>query len=317
MNKSSLSSQIDKFRGKKVVVVGDIMLDHFIYGDVDRISPEAPVPVVAFQKEKFVPGGAANIAANIAALGGVPLMVGMVGHDASGKSVLEKLREMGVDTSYVIKKERVNTIEKIRIVARGQQIVRLDKEAINRPSDKDEAYFINILPQVIKEGDAVVLSDYAKGFITPNIAQSAILCAIKLKKSVLVGTKSKIVDHFKGATLATPNHKEAEVISEVEDMKQAALVIQKKLGSKVLITQGKNGMTLFEDKKELHFPTKAREVVDVVGASDTVSASLATALAAGVPLYDAITIANHAAGIVVGKAGTAVVTVEELKASLA
>jgi len=306
---------IDKFKGKKIAVIGDIMLDHFIYGEVDRISPEAPVPVVAFQKEKFVPGGAANIASNIAALGGQAFMIGMVGHDIPGKNVLEKLREFGVDTSYVIKKEKIYTTEKIRVVARGQQIVRVDKEVVNAPSQKDEEGICLNIQKAIKDSDAVILSDYAKGFVTPKIAEVSIATANKFKKPILVGTKSKVVSHFKGATLATPNHKEAEAIAEVSDMKQAVKIIQKQLNCNVLVTQGASGMTLFEGAKELHFPTKAREVVDVVGASDTVSASLAISLASGAPIYDAITVANHAAGIVVGKAGTAVVTPEELRTS--
>ncbi len=307
---------VNNFKGKKIGVIGDLMLDHFIWGDVERISPEAPIPVVLAHKESFIPGGAGNTASNIAALGGKVFLVGLAGKDEAGKKLISEFQKIDVDTSGVLISSQKPTIQKIRIVARGQQVVRVDKENTEYISKDIEKKLISFILPNIKEWDGIVVSDYAKGVITKNFAQTLVKLAVKHKKPIICDVKPKHAPYFKNATLLSPNHKECLEIAGVEDERQAGKIIQKQFNCSVLLTQGARGVTLFGNKEIKHFPAMAKEVFDVSGAGDTTVAVATLALASGANLEQASIIANHAAGIVVGKLGTAVVFPQELKQNL-
>ncbi len=313
MQTHKLIKIVNNFKGKKIGVIGDLMLDHFIWGDVERISPEAPVPVVLVARESFVPGGAGNTAANIAALGGKAFIVGLVGKDFAGKTLLEEFKKHGVKTEGVIEHSQKPTIQKIRVIAQGQQIVRVDKEDAKYVDGDVGKKLLEFIALNIKEWDGLVVSDYAKGLINKNLAEAIINLAIKYKKPIIGDVKPKHAPFFKNATLLSPNHKEALEISGASDIKKAGKIIQKQLNCSVLLTQGAEGATLFENNKIKHFSAVTREVFDVSGAGDTVVAAAALALAAGANLEQAAVIANYAAGIAVGKLGTAVVLPGELK----
>ncbi len=316
MDKKNLIELLASFKGKKIGVLGDLILDQYILGDVERISPEAPVPILVAKKEVFFPGGSGNVASNIAALGGKPFILGLIGKDGAGKHLLKEFKSKNIDTSGIIKVSNKSTIEKIRVVARGQQLVRIDKENISEINSLIEKKVINFVSYYIKDWDGLVISDYGKGFITRNLAKIIINLAKRYKKQIIGDTKPKHVDYFKNITLLTPNYKEATEMAQINDIKKAGKIIQKKLNCNVLITQGPGGMTLFEKNKTQWFPTKAREVFDVTGAGDTVVAVVALSLASGATLKEAAIIANHAAGIVVGKRGTATVSIKELENDL-
>ena len=317
MEKDKLIKIVNNFKGKKAGVIGDLMLDHFIWGDVERVSPEAPVPVVLVKKESFMPGGAGNTAANISALGGDVFLMGLVGKDFAGKVLLEELEKMGVETQGVLEHSQKPTIQKIRIVAKIQQVVRVDKEDPQYIGSDIEKKLLEFIASHIKEWDCLVVSDYAKGLVTENLAKTLVNLAVKYKKPVICDIKPKHAEFFKNATLLSPNRKESLAISGASDINEAGKIIQKKLNCSVLLTQGPEGATLFENNKVKHFPSMARETVDVSGAGDTVVAAAALALATGANLERASVIANYAAGIVVGKLGTATVSQKELKNILA
>jgi len=307
---------VNNFQGKKIGVIGDLMLDQFIWGDAERISPEAPIPVVLATKETFMPGGAGNTANNIASLGGRAFMIGLVGQDQAAQQLLRELKTKGINTTGIIKTPKRTTIQKIRVVARGQQVVRVDKEKDNPVDGQAKKKIISFIAFHIKNWDALVISDYAKGLVTQDLTQKIIALAKKHQKPILGDTKPKNASYFKNVTLLIPNYKEAIEISGVEDLKKVGRKIQKQLNCDVIITQGAQGMTLFEKRKIKKFPTKAKEVFDVSGAGDTVVAALALSLVSGANLEEATCIANYAAGIVVGKLGTATVFPEELKREL-
>ena len=319
MSQEDIIKFIARFKDKKIGVVGDLILDHFISGDVERISPEAPVPVLIVEKEIFVVGGAGNVAMNIAALGGKVFISGVIGKDDAGKILLKefKRKNKNIDTTGIVKIDSP-TIRKTRVVARGQQLVRLDlnKEYIPSDSNQAEKRIIKFVSSHIKNWDALVISNYAKGLMTKKLAEAIVNLARRYKKQIIVDTKPKHAYFFKNITLITPNDEEAMEIAGVDDVMKAGKIIQKKLKCNVLITQGSRGMTLFEGKKVEWLPTKAKEVFDVTGAGDTVMAALVLSLASGLNLRQAIVVANHAAGIVVAKRGTAVVSAEELKNDL-
>jgi len=313
METDKLIKIIDNFKGKKIGVIGDLMLDHFMWGDVERISPEAPIPVVLVSKESFVPGGAGNTAANIAALGGKVFIVGLVGNDSAGKTLLSEFKKLGINTGGVLLHGQKPTTQKIRIIARSQQVVRVDKEDTKYISSDSEKKLLEFIASRIKEWDGLVVSDYAKGVITENLGKALVNLSVRHNKPIICDVKPKHAPFFKNATLLSPNHKESLVIAGVSDMNEAGKIIQKQLNCNVLLTQGAEGVTLFENKKIKHFSAMAREVFDVSGAGDTVAAVASLSLAAGANLEQATIIANRAAGIVVGKLGTATVNPEELK----
>ncbi|MDO8676872.1 MAG: PfkB family carbohydrate kinase [Candidatus Azambacteria bacterium] len=315
MKKESLFKLIDGFKGKKICVIGDLMLDHFIFGDATRISPEAPVPVVLVEREVFTPGGAGNVAANIASLGGKVWVIGRIGRDAAGLRLTQELQKKAIIDSQILKTSQP-TIKKFRVIAGGQQIVRVDHERNKESSRMEKKILIRNVLSGIKDWDVVVVSDYAKGFITPDIVRNIIKIAKKYKKCVIADAKPAVALACRNVDAITPNLLEAQAISKVTGLKEAGHIIQKRLNCSVLITQGAQGMTLFHKNQTKRFPAQAREVFDVAGAGDTVTATLALALASGAKLEDAAFLANRAAGIAVGKSGTAVILPEELKRNL-
>ncbi len=314
METEKIARIIDNFKGKKIGVIGDLMLDQFIFGDTERLSPEAPVPVVVFSKEIYTLGGAANTAHNIASLGGDVFLVGVIGKDTGGSQVLKQLKNIG-SKGVVVLKDR-QTTHKTRIVSQGQHIVRLDKEQSSAISKEAEKKIISVISANIKNWDIVLISDYNKGVVTPNVIANILKLAKKNGKKVIADVKPANAQYFKNVFLLVPNQKEAFLISGSSDAKTAGKIIQKNLQCNVLVKQGADGMTLFENNKTTSFPAKAKEVFDVSGAGDTVLATLSLALCAGADLKEAAMIANHAAGISVGKVGTATVLPEELKEDL-
>ncbi len=310
--------------GRKVLVYGDAMLDEFVWGDVTRISPEGPVPVVDVRRESSHLGGAANVLANLRALGSGAGLVGVVGDDGAGERLRAELKAAGArdgDATLVVDASRPTTV-KTRIIAHSQLVVRADRER-RAPVDAEiEESIIESLRRLVPGADAFVVSDYDKGAVTPRVLSEILPAAVGAGVPVLVDPKIRNFDSYRPATLVTPNHHEALRVTGSEDdsdegMARAARAIRERLGCRsVLITRGERGMTLLEEDGEpTYVPTAAREVYDVTGAGDTVIATLASALAAGASLVEAATLANHAAGVVVGKVGTATATAEELVAS--
>lgn len=305
-----------------VVVLGDIMLDEFVWGDVTRISPEAPVPVVEVRRESAHLGGAANVLANLVALGARASIVGVVGDDAAGQRLRTELREASTaqtDEMIVIDSSRPSTV-KTRIIAHNQTVVRADRERRAPVDAQTEDRIIGVLSRELKEASAFLVSDYDKGAVTPRILNKILPVAYGRGIPVLIDPKIRNFDAYRPATLITPNHQEALRLTGTEDdtdegLKHAARLIRERTGcDSVLITRGPDGMMLMEGAQEepVYVATAAREVYDVTGAGDTVIATLAASLAAGASMLEAAILANHAAGIVVGKVGTATATASEL-----
>lgn len=296
----------------RLLVVGDVMLDRYWFGDVSRISPEAPVPVVRVEKREERLGGAANVARNAAALGAQTALLGVVGKDEAGDMVDRMLTELGIRSS-LNRDPSISTIIKLRVIGRQQQLLRIDFEA--PPADtvlRDKLTQFNAL---LPEYETILLSDYAKGSLV-NVTHM-IEAAKKLGKRILVDPKGDDFSPYKGASIITPNKSELKRIvgnwKTEEELTTKAQRLRAELDLEaLLLTRSEEGMTLYTDKAVHHFPTKAREVYDVSGAGDTVIATLAVMLGAGAPLEEAVEVANHAGGIVVGKLGTATVTREEL-----
>ncbi len=308
---------INNFRGKKIGVIGDLMLDQFIFGQVHRISPEAPVPVVLFEKETYVLGGAANTAHNIASLGGDVFLVGAIGQDDAGNEFLRQVKKNAMSDKGIFTVPRYFTTQKSRVIARGQQVVRVDREQAESLGKKIEDTVMRFISKHMAGWDGVIVSDYGKGFITEKIAKEIIRLARVHKKPVVGDVKiTRHARYFDGIDVLKPNAAEAFAISQCHDITEAGKKIQKELHCDVLVTQGADGMTLFERKKVTHVPALAKEVVDIVGAGDTVAAAVCLALSVGASLEESMIIANHAAGIVVSKAGTATVDFKELKKGL-
>ncbi|HEX8422166.1 MAG TPA: D-glycero-beta-D-manno-heptose-7-phosphate kinase [Pyrinomonadaceae bacterium] len=307
--------------GRRIVVYGDVMLDEFVWGDVTRISPEAPVPVVDIRRESVRLGGAANVLANLNALGARASVVGVVGRDRAGERLLAALEEacaLHPSERLVTDESRPTTI-KTRIIAHNQLVVRADRERRIPVDAATEDQLIATLIAALPEADAFVVSDYDKGAVTPRILTEILPRATERGIPVLVDPKIRNFDAYRPATLVTPNHHEALRLTNTEDdsdagMAHAARLIRARLNCEsVLITRGEHGMMLLErDAAPVYVATVAREVYDVTGAGDTVIATLAAALAARASLVEAAAFANHAAGIVVAKLGTATASAEEL-----
>lgn len=308
---------MQNLKDARILVVGDVMLDEYWEGNTQRISPEAPVPVVHVQKQYFKAGGAANVALNIAALQGRALLLGMVGDDAESIKLNKLLKDHHVE-SHLIKLKNIPTIKKLRVLSQHQQLIRTDFE--NNLTEVDKTDLLAAFKKLLNEIDVVIISDYGKGTLS-QITQ-LIKIARAEKKQVLVDPKSLDFAVYKGASIITPNFKEFEaVVGEVKndaDMQKRArkLIKDCHLGG-LLVTRGAQGMSFIEASGHaFHVPTKAQEVFDVTGAGDTVIAVLGMALAVGVDMEASIHLANTAAGIVVGKMGTATVTNEELQAAI-
>jgi D-beta-D-heptose 7-phosphate kinase/D-beta-D-heptose 1-phosphate adenosyltransferase len=318
----STDGVLAKFPRARILLVGDLMLDEFVWGRVSRISPEAPVPVVWVQRESVMPGGAANVANNIAALGGRVIPVGVVGEDRWGQTLLRELQARRIDTDGIIRSSRPTTV-KTRVIAHHQQVVRVDREPPEPLAERLIDRLIEAALERIPEVDAVVLEDYGKGVVARRLLEAVIGAARRQRKIVTVDPKEEHFDLYRGITALTPNRMEAgqgvgrELKSDADVAWAGAAILQRLGCEAVLITLGEDGMWLFErGGKQTRIPTVAREVFDVAGAGDTVIAAFTLALASGAPMASAARLANQAAGIVVGKLGVAVVTPKELSAAL-
>ena len=318
------NAMISRFEDVTVLVVGDIILDQFIWGKVSRISPEAPVPVVEVQEETFLLGGAANVVNNILSLGGRSLLCGVIGNDEFGKKLLDSLGDKGISNKGIIIQKDGRTTLKTRVVAdRGQQVVRFDRENNEQLDQKLRERLLQFIRSHLGEVDSVILSDYGKGVLSEDLIREINEGAKGEGRMVVVDPKMDNFDYYKGMTLITPNKFEAEIASGVkivdeESLNRAGEILQDRFRSQaVLITLGEEGMTLFErGKQAVNIPTVAKEVYDVTGAGDTVVAVITLAKAAGASFTEAAEIANYAAGIVVGKVGTATVSPDELKEAI-
>ncbi|MBU2600380.1 D-glycero-beta-D-manno-heptose-7-phosphate kinase [bacterium] len=319
----NLSEIINRFKEINVLVVGDVMMDEFVWGEVTRISPEAPVPIVEVVSQSFIPGGAANVANNIMSLGGKVALIGVIGNDGIGRKLSFELgiKHISVD-KLVVDYERP-TILKSRIIASQQQIVRVDKELRKPIGEEIEAKVIANIEEQMAEVNIIVISDYGKGVITKNLVEKIVNLSQRDHKKVIVDPKVENYLEYKEITLITPNLKEASEMSKInikslEDLVAAGDKILNDLSCKVaVITRGKEGMSIFEkEKTAIHIPTIAKEVYDVAGAGDTVVSVMALALALDLDFVNAAILANCAAGIVVGKTGTATVTPLELTANI-
>lgn len=314
---------IQAMPARKIVILGDVMLDEFVWGDVTRISPEAPVPVVDIRRESIHLGGAANVLANAAALGAQPCVIGVIGNDPAGERLrkqLEAASPLQKEDFLVVDQDRPSTV-KTRIIAHSQLVVRADRELRTPINGAVQERIVSALKEALRDADAFVVSDYDKGVVTQNILEE-ILPAAYARMPVLIDPKLRNFPSYRPASLITPNHHEALRMTSLEEdsdegLHQAAREIRARLGcDAVLITRGDRGIMLLEgDGEPVFVGTTAREVYDVTGAGDTVIATLATALSAGASMLEAATLANHAAGIVVGKVGTATITDAELLAT--
>ncbi len=324
MTSASAREVVSRLAGRSVLVLGDLMLDHFVVGRVTRISPEAPVPVVRFEREEYRLGGAANVAANLVSLGARVTVVGVVGADPAADRLRELLARAGIPADGVLTDPSRPTTTKTRVVTeRNQQVSRIDYESDVDLQAEVEAKVAAALEAAAASADAVVVSDYLKGTVTRGVAGRAIEAARARGVPVVVDPKVPHVDRYGGATLVTPNHHEAEAVTLLpirtpDEAREAARAFRARAGcDAVLITRGEHGMWLLDAGGAEHgLAAAAREVSDVTGAGDTVTATIALGLAAGASLLDAATLANHAAAIVVGKFGPATVTREELLGSL-
>ncbi|MBN2097939.1 MAG: D-glycero-beta-D-manno-heptose-7-phosphate kinase [Candidatus Omnitrophica bacterium] len=315
----ALKRIIANFKCAKILVIGDLILDEFIWGKVNRISPEAPVPVVWVNSESFMPGGAANVANNIHALGAQAYICGVIGADERGRVLTDELRRKNIDVEgIVIDNERPTTL-KTRVIAHHQQVVRIDRENVEEIDDNLIGQILTFLKEKISAVDALLIEDYGKGLIVPKLLQEVVALARKHRKIITVDPKEHHFNFYQQATLLTPNHHEAakamgKEINSEDDLEQAGRSLLERLAAKaILITLGENGMRLFEkNKHSVHIPTVAQEVFDVSGAGDTVISAATVALAARASALEAAQLANYAAGIVVGKVGVNVATQEEL-----
>ncbi len=318
MNQDRYLQLVSGFARARILVLGDVMLDRFVYGKTERISPEAPVPVLLQSHETVMPGGAANVARNIASLGGKATLIGAVGEDAAAADLAGALARLEIGTAFVAAPGRPTSV-KTRFVADHQQIVRVDQE-VKGDLGEHAAALLEHLVAHLSQADVIVLSDYAKGVLSDRVVRQAIALARQAGKPVVVDPKSADIARYDGATLLTPNLGEAAAAARlsgtddgsVQAMAEALLTAAPQLSS-VIITRSADGMSLAERGKPVrHLPVAAREVFDVSGAGDTVVATLSVALAAGASLAEAAELANLAAAIVVGKLGTAEVWIDEL-----
>lgn len=315
---------LEKFPRTRLLVIGDIMVDEYIWGEVHRISPEAPVPIVEVQSESLRLGGAANVANNIRSLGGEVVICGTAGDDFMGQKLKELLKTIGVSAEGVFSEEGRPTTLKTRVIAHSQQVVRFDREVRGNVSKKITRQALEFTEAQLPEIDAIVISDYAKGMITPALLRALIPLCKQRGKIMTVDPKIPHFSEYRGVTLMTPNHHEAGMalnmtIKTEQDIVLAGKRLLEQVDARaILITRGKEGMSLFEkgNSRVFHVSAMARTVYDVTGAGDTVIGVLTLALAAGGTLLDAVLLSNLAAGLAVGKLGTATITPEELKAAL-
>jgi D-beta-D-heptose 7-phosphate kinase/D-beta-D-heptose 1-phosphate adenosyltransferase len=312
---------LDRFEKAKVLCVGDVMLDRYIHGSVTRISPEAPIPVLKIDRETMMLGGAGNVINNIAALGGTGYFATVIGADEAGKSVTGLIETLSDANSLIVDKTRPTTI-KTRFVSGSQQLLRADQEIVGPVSEEAEEALISYIDKIIGSVGAVIISDYAKGVVSARLAAAVIAAARKHSVPVIVDSKIDSYSRFKGASVLKPNRRELSLAtgmpagSDAEVTAAARMLIATTGVEAVIATRSEQGMSVVTNAKAVHLHTLAQEVFDVSGAGDTVAASLGLALASGASLVEAAEIANHAAGIVVGKIGTASVRLSELRTAL-
>ena len=324
----ALNRAVSRFSDVRILVIGDIIVDQFIWGTVSRISPEAPVPVVNVNREEFLLGGSANVLKNIYSLGGTGALCGIIGDDAMGEQLQELVRNLPSTVEGIVRGERPTTV-KARVIAQGQQVVRFDREKTGVLSKGPLEQMIGFLERHLADFDAVIVSDYSKGVINEPFMirlhqlRNDIMQSESRKLPLIVDPKPANIHRFVGATVITPNHHEASLMSGIEihgdtELLAAARHIKEDIGCEaVLITRGEAGMALLlEDDSFVTIPTMAKEVYDVTGAGDTVAATLALGLGAGCSMTDAAVMANYAAGVVVGKVGTSSVTAGELRKAM-
>lgn len=299
------------------------MLDRYFWGSVTRISPEAPVPVVALEETSLRAGGAANVAANIYALGAIPFLLGVIGADSDGEELMDVLGTEGLNTGMILRSGSRKTTIKTRVVAHGQHVVRVDSETRTPLDDTDTKDLLRTFTAILDDVDAVVLSDYDKGTFTPRIVRSIIDASRKAGKPVLIDPKGKDYSKYRGATLLTPNRKEAAEAAHLAEhlpelvSRSGAILLQDIDVEHVLITESENGMTLFsKDSSKVHFDAHSKEVFDVTGAGDAVIGCFSVAIAAGFSFIKAAQLSNIAGGISVQRIGTSPVSIADLKLHL-
>lgn len=319
-NTDEFEKSIDRFPDTTILVVGDIIMDKYVWGDVHRISPEAPVPVVDVKQETKMLGGAANVLNNVVSLGGKCILCGIVGRDTTGRAVLERVRDRGCTTEGIIMEKNRPTSIKTRIVAHNQQVVRFDRESRQHLSQRNTNRLLDFISASGDHIDGIVVADYGKGVITEPLMKGLRKAFWDSDAILAVDPKTGNFEYYEGVDVITPNHHEAGAFCRMEILDEESLVeagnrmLQALNCRSVLITQGKDGMTLFTKGGEIiHIPTVARKVYDVTGAGDTVISTLCLGLASGMDLKSAAIISNLAAGIVVGEVGTSTVKAEELK----
>lgn len=317
--KQELITLVNTMQQKRVLVIGDLLLDKYVWGNVDRVSPEAPVAIVGVEKETYVPGGAANVANNVVAVGGKAELMGIMGNDKAKTIFMRELEKRGIGTTHILVDEKKPTIQKIRIMAQQQQLLRVDYEDTSYVENTKEDEFLRHINEAKGSFDAIIVSDYAKGVVTERFMSGLLAFCKQNNIGLIVDPKPKHKKFYAGASVITPNHKEAgELVgmttsNENEHIHSVGRKIQQELQTNVILTRGEKGITVFEGTNEpVTIPTQAKEVYDVTGAGDTVVAIAALALCAGATLAQAATIANIAAGLVVGKLGTATVSAQEV-----
>jgi rfaE bifunctional protein kinase chain/domain len=311
---------VQKFKKTTLLVVGDIMIDEFIWGTVSRISPEAPVPVVTVTHEDLMLGGAANVVHNVHSLGGRVLLAGVIGDDQMGEKIKRLMAEEKIDGGGLIVETGRRTTVKTRIIAHSQQVVRFDRENQEPINTKSQESLLRYIEKSWKKVDGIIISDYGKGLIIPDMMDFIIHRKKDDGKLVAVDPKMNNFNLYTGATIVTPNRQEAEAASGKQIKNEGTLMevgkslLERFASQAVLITRGEEGMVLLDRRGGfINVPTMAKEVYDVTGAGDTVISALTLALAAGSTFSEAAVVANYAAGIVVGKVGTATVKPEELR----
>ncbi len=310
---------LEKIKKRKILVVGDIILDQFIYGDAKRISPEAPVPVVKMEKEVFSPGGAANVAANLTSIGSNAVLCGIVGRDFFGNFAVDEFEKKGILTTGIVKTNHTPTTVKTRIIARKQQLIRLDKEDSHV---QETEKLLPRLKKVAKNCDAIIIADYGKGVISKELLDFLVPYAFNSRKIITVDPQTEHFLRYKKVTSLTPNHIETATAlgmpceTDAETKKAGEKILKLLKAESVVITRGEKGMMVFKGKKTMKIATVAKDVFDVTGAGDTVIAVLTLALSCGLDIFESAKIANKAAGIVVGKFGTASLTKKEFEQCL-
>jgi D-beta-D-heptose 7-phosphate kinase/D-beta-D-heptose 1-phosphate adenosyltransferase len=318
-----LSALLRRFPGQQILVLGDVILDRYWWGDASRLSPEAPVPVVRKRRSTARPGGAANTAANLAALGATPCLVGLVGMDQEAGLLREALAECGVAADSLIAEESRQTTSKTRVIASHQQIVRVDEEDTSPISAEAEARALEAISGRLPAVGAVVISDYAKGFLTPSLLAAVIAAAEAAGKRVFVDPKGADFSRYQGCFLLKPNRLELSILSglparnHLETLAAGSHLSDCMPGAMILVTEGSEGMTLFAGARPVEqLATAPRQVFDVTGAGDTVLAALSLAISAGAACRNAMELASEAAAIAIGTVGTATVKLAQLEAAV-